>query len=139
MSNFTRSKQRKRGFFRNGSATVELAICLPILVTVVFGAIEGSCLVFLRQTLVQASYEGIKVAVDPEATNADAIAAARQVTNGRDLETVNIEFEPANIENLPRGTQIRITLSAPGNANSPFPFELFNNRIIRASALMVKE
>ena len=137
MSSILRKLRRNKS--RAGSATIELAICLPVIVTVVFGAIEGSSLVFLRQTLVQASYEGIKVAVDPEATNRDAIAAARQVTNGRNLENVTIQFEPRNIRNLHRGTEIRITLAAPGNANSPLPIGLFNNRTIRASAVMVKE
>jgi Flp pilus assembly protein TadG len=133
MIRFRKAKSRK------GTAVVELAICLPIIAVVVFASIEASSLVFLRQTLVQASYESVKVAVDPEATNANANAAAFQVTDGRNLEGVTVTLQPGNVQNVPRGATITVTVSAPGNSNSLFPFQMFNNRTISASATMVKE
>ena len=48
---------------RKGAAVVEFAVCLPVVVLIVLGSIEAASLLFLKQTLVQASYEGVKVAI----------------------------------------------------------------------------
>lgn len=133
------SRRIKNKKYRRGAAIVELAICIPIIALIVYGSIEASSLVFLRQAMVQASYEGIKVAADPDATTENARNAAMQVADARGFEGVTVAFEPSNIEDLERGTIITITVTAPGNANTAFPFEMFNNRTVSASATMVKE
>ena len=133
------SRRKKTNKNRRGAAIVELAICIPIIALIVYGSIEASSFVFLRQAMVQASYEGIKVAADPDATTENARNAAMQVADARGFEDVTVEFEPSNIEDLERGTVITIIVSAPGNANTAFPFEMFNNRSVSASATMVKE
>lgn len=52
-------KNRKnRGPKRTAAALVELAICLPLIVFLVGATVEACDLIFLRNTLVTASYSG---------------------------------------------------------------------------------
>ena len=43
---------------RRAVATVELAVCLPVLALLVLGSIEAASFIFLKQTLQVAAYEG---------------------------------------------------------------------------------
>ena len=133
------ANHRNRHRSRLGAATVEFAVCLPVIVLLVFGGIQSASMLFLRQTLVQASYEGIKTAVTNNGNLADAEAAARAVTDGRNLEGVSVTFDPSDIESLERGGIVRVTVSAPGDNNSLFPFGPFAGKNVSASAAFVKE
>ena len=123
---------------RSGAAVVEFAVCLPILLLIVFGSIEGASMMFLKQTLVQASYEGAKVAIrtgDQEA----AEEAIRAVAAGRRVKNVEITTIPSNLADADPGQLITITVTAPGNANSLLPFGPFKDQPVTAQASMVRE
>jgi len=130
-------KTKARGN-RAGAAVVEFAVCLPLIVLIVLGTIEAGSLLFLKQTLVQAAYEGAKVAIvngDPDQVEAvvDAVAASRNLTG------VNVQFTPSDLASVPAGETITITISAPGDANSLIPFGPFRNQTVQTSASMVRE
>ena len=55
---------------RKGTATVEFAVCLPVLVTIVLGSIEATNAIFLKQHLTAAAYEGARKATTPAETSA---------------------------------------------------------------------
>ncbi len=123
---------------RRGAAVIELAVCLPVILLIVIGTIEAASLLFLKQTLVQAAYEGAKVAIvsgDSEQVTqvVDAVAASRN------LNGVQIEFNPSDLANVPSGETVTITISAPGDSNSFIPFGPFENQTVRTSASMVRE
>ncbi len=124
---------------RRGVATVEFAVCLPVIVLVVLGSIEAASMLFLRQAMIQSAYEGAKVAILRNADNDDAIAAAEAVVRSRQLDGVTISFDPPNVASAAPGDTIRVTASAPGNANSFIPFGPFRNNVVAADAVMIKE
>jgi len=124
---------------RRGAAVVEFAVCLPLIVLIVFGGIEAANMLFLRQTLVQAAYEGVKTAVKVEGTSAQATASAQAVVDGRRLKNVSISISPSDLAAAPRGQIVEITISAPGDDNSLFPFGPFAGKNVTATAVMVKE
>lgn len=124
---------------RRGAAVVEFSVCLPLIILIVFGGIEASSMLFLRQTCVQASYEGAKTAIKNRGTTATAVNSATQVCNGRDLRNFSVTTEPADIENAASGSLITITVTVPGDENSLFPFGPFRGNNVAASASMVKE
>jgi len=72
-----RSKRKTRG-----AAVIEFAVCLPLIVLIVFGGIEAASMLFLRQTLVQAAYEGIKTGVKVNGPSPAATASARSGSRG---------------------------------------------------------
>jgi len=124
---------------RKGAAVVEFAVCLPVIVLIVFGAIEAASMMFLRQALVQASYESIKIAARDGGTQQAAILVAEQVAAGRRIEDLNITFTPDITQDQPRGTLLRVRISAPAESNSLVPFGIFRNRFVSADAAMIKE
>lgn len=130
---------QKKSPLRRATATVELAVCLPVIVLVAMGAIEGASVAFLRQTLVQSAYEGIKVTVRRGNDAAAGETAAREVIAGRDLEGVNITFSPSDPDLASAGEPVTITVTAPSDANSVLPFGPFQGRVITVSATMAKE
>ncbi len=130
---FGHSAQRRRA-----AATVELAVLLPVILVIVLGSIESASMIFLRQALVQASYEAAKVA-GKTGNEALARSNALAVSKGRRVNNVTINFEPSNFQIAARGTLIRVTVSAPGDTNSSIPFGVFRGRTIAAQCSMVRE
>jgi len=96
-------------------------------------------MLFLRQTLVQAAYEGVKTGVKVDGSAAAATASAQDVCNGRNLRNVSITITPSDLQSAARGEIVEITVSAPGDDNSLFPFGPFAGKDVTATAVMVKE
>ena len=53
-------------------------MCLPIIVLLVIGTIEACSMVFLKQSLAIAAYEGARTAIIPGATKAQVEAACNR-------------------------------------------------------------
>lgn len=128
-----------KGRNRRGAAVVEFAVCLPLILLIMLGSIEAANMLFLRQALVQASYEGAKAAVNPESENASVVEIATLVAEGRRIEGFTIETVPADVSSAPQGTLVRVQTSAPVNSNSFISGTVFRNLTIDAEAVMVKE
>lgn len=128
----------RRGSNRKGAAVVEFAVCLPVILLIVLGSIEGASMLFLRQTLVQASYEGAKVAIRT-GDKSLAETAVNQVANGRRVQGLRFDTTPTDLASAQPGDVVTITVSAPGDSNSLFPFGPFKNRIVSAEARMIRE
>jgi Flp pilus assembly protein TadG len=124
---------------RSGAAVVEFAVCLPVILLIVLGSIEAASMLFLRQALVQSAYEGVKIAARNNGDNARATAAVENVAAGRRLKNMSVTFFPENVAAAAQGEMIRVTVSAPGDANSFIPFGPFKDRTVSAQAVMVKE
>lgn len=118
---------------------MEFAVCLPVIILIVLGSIEAASMLFLRQALVQSAYEGAKVAARTRGDNPSALNAIESVASGRRIKNTNVIFSPSNVESAEPGDIIRVTVSAPGDANSFIPFGPFKNRTVAAQAVMVKE
>lgn len=124
---------------RRGAAAVEFAVCLPVVLLIVFGSIQAASMLFLRQATIQAAYEGVKVAIRDRGTDDKVREAAQAVLDGRQLTGVNIDIQPSNVDTLAPGTVIDVIVSAPSDENTLFPFGLFTGQIVSANAAMVKE
>lgn len=133
------NRKRKAARNRKGAAVVEFAVCLPLIVLIMLGSIEAANMLFLRQALVQASYEGAKAAVKPESDNATVTLIANQVAEGRRLSGFTIETTPADVSSVPQGDLIRVRASAPVNSNSFISGTVFRVVNLDAEAVMVKE
>ncbi len=121
-----------------GMAVVEFAVCLPMLVLLVLGAIECTSMIFLKQSLNVVAYESIRVAIRNDGTTAGAMNRANEVIAERSIDGVNVSFNPGNVDRLERGTPIRVTVTAPCLANSVFTLNFFSGEL-QATAFMIKE
>ena len=135
----TKSNSRTSGARVRGAATVELAVCLPVIFQLSLGAMEGASLIFLRQAMVQSAYETVKEAVRTDGSQAQGLVLGEQVLSFRGVTGETFSFNPSNVDGLDPGTPVTVTVTAPGDANSVFPFGPFQNRVLTVQATMLKE
>ncbi len=123
---------------RRGSAAVEFAVCLPVLVLLVFGSIEASSFIFLKQSLHVACYEGVREACKTASTDASARRKAASILESRRVNDFEIRF-PGGIEGIARGETIACEISAPTGTNSPLAGDFLPARVLTARVVMLKE
>jgi len=96
-------------------------------------------MIFLKQSLTVAAYEGIRTALEERAVAADVLNASQQVLTDRQVQGGNITVQPNDFETLPPGDFIQVTVSAPADSNSVIPGSFFRGRTLSATATMMKE
>ena len=136
---FISKHRRRHRHTRRAVAAVELAVCLPVIILLVFGAIEASSFIFLKQSLNAAAYEGIREAIRVGSSNGDGIDRAENILNARNIRDFQITFPVRSATNASRGDEIVIEVSAPTETNSPLAGQWVTNRILTARVVMVKE
>ena len=103
---------------RRGTAAVELAVCLPVLVIIVLGSIEATNALFLKERLTASAYEGARKASTPNKTSVDATTAAQAVLTQFGVAGGSITVTPTVGTATAAGTQITVTVTAPLSSNS---------------------
>jgi len=124
---------------QRGVAVTELAVCLPMLVLIVLATIETCTLIFVQQSLSIAAYEGARVSLVPDVTDANVVFQCETILQGRDVQDFTTSVTPTDIPNAAVGTWIRVETSAPFSSNSLVGGWLFNGRTLSASVEMRKE
>jgi Flp pilus assembly protein TadG len=129
----------RRASVRRGAAAAELAICLPLIVSLLLASIEACSMIFLDHSLTIASYEGVRVAINYDGTTASATARCNQIITQREVAGSTVTMNPSNVANVPKGEPITVTISAPCSSNMIIPPWFFGGRTLTASTTMVKE
>jgi hypothetical protein len=124
---------------RRAAAAAELAICLPLIISLALASIEACSMIFLDHSLTIASYEGVRVAINYDATNATVRARCNQIITNREVNGSTITITPADVSNVPRGTPIAVTVAAPCNSNMIIPPWFYGGRTLTSTTTMVKE
>jgi Flp pilus assembly protein TadG len=130
---------RRASAARRGVAAAELAITLPVFLLLVMASIEACTMIFLHHSLTIASYEGVRVAINFDATNSDVLDRCDELIDARDVEDATISINPPNVATVPRGTPVAITIAAPCDANTIIPPWFYDGRILTVTTTMVKE
>jgi len=123
---------------RRAVAAMETAVVLPLLVILVFGALEMSNAIFLKQSLNMAAYEAAKVITRPGDNNTLAASRCQQVLSVRRISTYTMTISPAITASTARGTQVTVTVSAPASNLSYGPVRFMTGRTLTSSAVMVR-
>jgi Flp pilus assembly protein TadG len=131
---FSRQRRTARGI-----AATELAVCLPVIVLLVLGTIEACSMIFLKQSLSVAAYEGARTAIVPGATAAQVEAACQQILSDRHVKGGTVTVKPTNIDALVPGDFVDVTVSAPCDANSVVRNSFYRGRTLPATASMMIE
>ena len=130
---------RSRGNDRRGLAATEFAVCLPVIVLLVLGMIECCTMIFLKQSLTVAAYEGVRTALEDQAVRRDVLRSSQQILTQRRVQGGTTTVNPSNIPAVPTGQFITVTVDAPADLNSVIPGSFFRGRTLSASATMMKE
>ncbi len=127
---------------RRGAAVVEAAICIPIIVLLMFGTLEISAGFYLQESLTIAAYEGARTGVKRRATKKQVvdrvndILAARNVTLG---SSGSITVIPDDLSSLDTLEPLTVTIAAPSTGNCALIFDAVANRILQAEVKMARE
>lgn len=124
---------------RQGAATVELSICLPLFITILFGSIEASNLIYLRESLCLASYEAARQAVTLDATKQEIETRAKQLLSSRGISNPTIIFSPSDITTASGGEPVTVTVSVPTSSQTLLPKIVYGQQTVSAQTSFVKE
>lgn len=109
------------------------------MLLIITGLIELMTVVFLKQGLTVAAYEGAHQAVKPAATSQQAIAAAQAVVDQRGIRGATVRLSPANLQSVPVGEFFTVTVEAPAGPNSIAIFQPFATGQCVGNATAMKE
>ena len=113
-----KNRRRSRSKDRRGVEIVELAFALPVMTVIIFGTLELSEVLYLKQSLALASYEAGRLAARPGADAASVESRFQSIMTARRVDNAVITVTPGNIAGAKVGDTIRIDVSAPLEGNN---------------------
>lgn len=124
---------------RYGAAVTELAITIPIIALVVLSTIETCSMLFLKQSLRIAAYEGARVALVPGSKLENIEAGCNEILATRKVKSAVITVTPSNFDQQPYGTIINVKVNADCAENSLFVPWIFTGRSLTSEMNMMAE
>lgn len=124
---------------RPGAALAETAVMLPVLVIMVFGAIELANGIYLKQALTVAAYEGVRRATRPGASASEARARVNEVMQVRRVPDFQFTISPSVVPTTQRGTEVTVTVTAPGDSFGFGVVPLLGDVELTGQACMVRQ
>lgn len=134
-------RPRKRNQ-RRAAATVEFAICLPALVVLTLGTIDLCSMLFLKESVTLAAYEGARQGVGRGQTNADCIDRVIDFLDAR-----GVDYDVASLVTVSSPgfggadtlENVTVTVSVPCAGNLIVPSVMFGGMNMTSSVTMRKE
>jgi len=124
---------------RHGTATTELALCLPLLLLFCFGTIEACAAIYLKQTLTIAAYEGVRTANFFGSTNSDVQATCERIFADRGIVGATISTTPTDLRDAAAGEFIAVECSADTTPNLLCSPWLFAGQVVVGRAEFMKK
>lgn len=119
-------------------AVTELAVCLPLLMILLLGSLEVTGMIFLKQTLTLAAYEGARAAVTSSQTDETVKAVSKTVLDDRKVSGATVSISPSSHQTAPIETWITVTVTAPASKNSVLQGLVSSGRDVTARVTMMK-
>lgn len=123
---------------RSGTAAVECAVCLPVLLLFVLGLVEACTVIFLKQSLTTAAYEGAQTGLRRGATAADVRAVAERVLTDRRVTGGGVSVSPAGLPAVAEGDPFTVTVTAPASG-AVLVSGLYSGTTLSASVTMSQQ
>ena len=131
--------RKRQCFFKRGTATVETAILMPLLVLITFGALELSNMIFLKQSLSIASYEGAKRGTTPGASESQITSRVQEILASRGITNATIAITPTITSATVRGTMVVVAVSSSGGGVGVLSVNIFTPTTLRTQTAMVRQ
>ena len=106
---------------RPGALTVEVAICLPILLMVLFACFELAHANMLLHATESSAYEGARVGIIPGATSEKVEAAVGGVLKSVGINHYKVKVKPNKINADTESVEVEVTVPFRHNTSIP-PF-----------------
>ena len=101
---------------RRGVAVVEFALCVPILLVVIFAIIEFSRAMQIQQTVRQAAFEGARAGLALDAAASDATTAATSIATAAGLNSPTVTVSPNPLSYTSQTVQVTVSVSPTNNS-----------------------
>jgi Flp pilus assembly protein TadG len=122
-----------------GAAAVEFAVFLPLIIVLCLGSIEACTMIYLKQSLTIAAYEGARTANIEGMSNDDVIATCTQILQDRRVNSATVTIDPADITTMNAGEIITVTCSAPCDPNAFINHKYFTGKSLSGCAKFVRK
>jgi hypothetical protein len=96
-------------------------------------------MVFVKQRVCSAAYEGSRVAVRPDSTPAHIDARAREVLDASGVIDAQVTITPSDFSELDPGEQVTVTVSAPTASNRVISTVFLQDLTLSHTVVMLKE
>lgn len=108
------AKQTKHQL-RRGTAIVEAALVLPLLLTLTFATIEYGWMLLCDQQLTNVVEQAARVAATPTATNAAVTSQITTLMNAANMGSsgYTVTYNPADVSVVTKGNALTVTISIP--------------------------
>jgi Flp pilus assembly protein TadG len=117
--------QRRRGKQRRAAAAVEFAVIAPLMMLLTFGLVEIGRIMLVKQTAIHATREGARLAIHPNAKDAEIFARVNQELALLGISDATVEMEPSSLELAEPGSAVTVRVRMDLQAISVVP-GLFN-------------
>ena len=111
MSRSSRSKQNRRG-----TATVEFALCFPVLLAFVFAIIEYSRVMQIQNTLRLAAFEGARAGVSLDSTTTSVQNSVNTVLTALSVGNSQTTISPNPLAYTSQSISVTVTADPAQNA-----------------------
>jgi Flp pilus assembly protein TadG len=138
----TPNRIRQRGRKRRGVATLEFAMVLPVLLILTIGTLDLCSLMFLKESVVLAAYEGARQGVGRDRTNADATSRVTAFLDERSVVHSGagaVTISGAGFDGAETLEAVTVTVTVPADGNLLIPSQLYGGMDVTAEVTMVKE
>jgi len=126
---------------RQGVATVEFAIVLPVLIALTMGTMDVCSIYFLKESAVLAAYEGARQGVARGRTNDHVVS---RITNFLDQRNIQydanvVEFSSPGFTNAETLENVTVRVTIPTQGNLLIPSGILGDLRLTAEVTMRKE
>jgi Flp pilus assembly protein TadG len=129
-----------------GASTLQMALVLPVLLMLTFGAVDYGYFFFLKNTLVGAAQAGSRAAAPNTALNSDVTTAVNNIMSSAGIASskYTITTSPTDITTAAPQSTVSVTVSTTwsqvGFKMLSLPYGgISSSKSIKGSASMVKE
>lgn len=132
---------RRSSIRRSGVATVEFAVCLPALIALTIGTIDLCSMLFLKESIKLAAYEGARRGVGRGRTNADVTARVQQFLDERNIQYSGdpCSFSSPDFASAATLENVTTTVTVPVDGNLLIPSVMFAGIDLTADVTLRKE
>jgi Flp pilus assembly protein TadG len=123
-----------------GTATVEFALTIPILVLLTLGMVEISQAVLTKQLLVNAARDGARSATLEGASSQQITTSVQEFLSGASISNASVSISPLPLTLAQGGDPVSVTVSVPFSSISWLPSPMFMGGIdLSATVVMRRE
>jgi Flp pilus assembly protein TadG len=126
---------------RHGAATVEFALVAPALIALTIGTIDLCSMLFLKESITIAAYEGARQGVGRGRTNANVVARVQEFLDERNIQYSGnpCTFSSPDFDNADTLENVTVTVTVPCQGNLLIPSLMFGDMDLSADVTLRKE